>query len=126
MLRNSIISSLANSLEGDDCEIHFGESVLMPAAESYRRDRPDYDPNYDDPDGTLQFYIGLDVSSIYLISLHITENNINPSAPSNNSIARFFFGYLLFFIEEQKKYRKKLTFLHLHIRKNIFHIDFIL
>lgn len=48
--------------EGDDSEVHFGESVLLPAAESYRRERPDYDPNYDDPDGTLQFYIALDVS----------------------------------------------------------------
>ncbi|XP_043275156.1 nucleoredoxin-like [Venturia canescens] len=47
-------------VEGDDSEVHFGESVLLPAAESYRRERPDYDPNYDDPDGTLQFYIALD------------------------------------------------------------------
>ncbi|XP_057325491.1 nucleoredoxin-like [Microplitis mediator] len=46
--------------EGEDCEIQFGESVLLPAAETYRRDRPDYDPNYDDPDETLQFYIALD------------------------------------------------------------------
>ncbi|KAH0564652.1 hypothetical protein KQX54_013281 [Cotesia glomerata] len=46
--------------EGEDCEIQFGESVLLPAAETYRRDRPDYDPNYDDPDDTLQFYIALD------------------------------------------------------------------
>ncbi|KAG8042700.1 hypothetical protein G9C98_005335 [Cotesia typhae] len=46
--------------EGEDCEIQFGESVLLPAAEIYRRDRPDYDPNYDDPDDTLQFYIALD------------------------------------------------------------------
>ncbi|XP_015191272.1 PREDICTED: nucleoredoxin-like [Polistes dominula] len=47
-------------VEGDDCEIQFAESVLLPAAEAYRRDRPDYDPNYDDPDGILQFYIALD------------------------------------------------------------------
>ncbi|XP_001607483.1 nucleoredoxin [Nasonia vitripennis] len=47
-------------VEGEDCEIQFGESVLLPAAEMYRRDRPDYDPNYDDPDDTLQFYIALD------------------------------------------------------------------
>lgn len=49
--------------EGEDCEIQFGESVLLPTAQAYRRDRPDYDPNYDDPDDdTLQFYIALDVS----------------------------------------------------------------
>ncbi|XP_012287386.1 nucleoredoxin [Orussus abietinus] len=47
-------------VEGDDCEIYFGEGVLLPAAEVYRRDQPDYDPNYDDPDGMLQFYIALD------------------------------------------------------------------
>ncbi|KAK0090329.1 hypothetical protein PV326_004154, partial [Microctonus aethiopoides] len=46
--------------ESEECEIQFGESVLLPAAEAYRRDRPDFDPNYDDPDGTLQFYIALD------------------------------------------------------------------
>lgn len=50
--------------EGEDCEIQFGESVLLPTAQAYRRDRPDYDPNYDDPDDdTLQFYIALDVST---------------------------------------------------------------
>ncbi|XP_014224274.1 nucleoredoxin-like [Trichogramma pretiosum] len=47
-------------VEGDDCEIQFGESVLLPAAELYRRERPDYDPNFDDPDDQLQFYIALD------------------------------------------------------------------
>ncbi|XP_077268094.1 nucleoredoxin [Temnothorax americanus] len=48
-------------VEGDDCEIQFGESVLLPAAQIYRRDQPDYDPNYDDPDDdSLQFYIALD------------------------------------------------------------------
>ncbi|EFN83931.1 nucleoredoxin [Harpegnathos saltator] len=48
-------------VEGEDCEIQFGESVLLPTAQAYRRDRPDYDPNYDDPDDdTLQFYIALD------------------------------------------------------------------
>ncbi|EZA48862.1 Nucleoredoxin [Ooceraea biroi] len=48
-------------VEGEDCEIQFGESVLLPAAQAYRRDQPDYDPNYDDPDDdTLQFYIALD------------------------------------------------------------------
>lgn len=50
--------------ESEDCEIQFGESVLLPAAEAYRRERPDYDPNYDEPDGTLQFFIALDVSII--------------------------------------------------------------
>lgn len=50
--------------EGEDCEIQFGESVLLPAAQAYRRDQPDYDPNYDDPDDdSLQFYIALDVST---------------------------------------------------------------
>lgn len=48
--------------EGEDCEIQFGESVLLPSAEAYRRDEPDYDPNYDDPEGTLQFFIAPDVS----------------------------------------------------------------
>lgn len=48
--------------EGDDCEIQFGESVLLPAAEAYRRDHPDYDPTYDDLDSHLQFFIALDVS----------------------------------------------------------------
>lgn len=49
--------------EGEDCEIQFGESVLLPAAQVYRSDQPDYDPNYDDPDdNSLQFYIALDVS----------------------------------------------------------------
>ncbi|KAH0944448.1 hypothetical protein HN011_007617 [Eciton burchellii] len=48
-------------VEGEDCEIQFGESVLLPAAQAYRRDQPDYDSNYDDPDDdTLQFYIALD------------------------------------------------------------------
>ncbi|XP_048514023.1 nucleoredoxin-like [Athalia rosae] len=47
-------------VEGDDCEIQFGESVLVPAAEAYRRDRPDYDPTYDDLDSHLQFFIALD------------------------------------------------------------------
>ncbi|XP_012231659.2 nucleoredoxin-like [Linepithema humile] len=48
-------------VEGEDCEIQFGESVLLPAAEAYRKNQPDYDPNYDDPnDDTLQFYIALD------------------------------------------------------------------
>ncbi|KAG5321355.1 NXN protein, partial [Pseudoatta argentina] len=47
--------------EGEDCEIQFGESVLLPAAQAYRRDQPDYDLNYDDPeDDSLQFYIALD------------------------------------------------------------------
>lgn len=51
------------SSEGDDCEIQFGESVLLPVAEAYRKNLPVYDPNYDDPnDDTLQFYIALDVS----------------------------------------------------------------
>ncbi|XP_066588688.1 nucleoredoxin-like isoform X2 [Prorops nasuta] len=45
---------------GEDCEIHFGESVLLPAAESYRKNLADYDPNFDDADDTLQFYIALD------------------------------------------------------------------
>nr|XP_034182057.1 nucleoredoxin-like isoform X2 [Osmia lignaria] len=45
---------------GEDCEIQFAESVLMPAAQAYRKHRPDYDPNYDDPDDVLQFYIALD------------------------------------------------------------------
>lgn len=48
--------------EGEDCEIQFAESVLLPAAESYRREWPDYDPNYDDIDDMIQFYIALDVS----------------------------------------------------------------
>ncbi|XP_063973359.1 nucleoredoxin-like isoform X2 [Diachasmimorpha longicaudata] len=52
-------------VEGDDCEVQFGESVLLPAAEAYRRDRPDYDPNYDDPDGTLQFFVALDQKQKY-------------------------------------------------------------
>lgn len=47
-------------VEGEDCEIQFAESVLLPAAQAYRQDRPDYDPNYDDPDDILQFYIALD------------------------------------------------------------------
>ncbi|XP_020295212.1 nucleoredoxin-like [Pseudomyrmex gracilis] len=48
-------------VEGEDCEIQFAESVLLPAAQAYRRDQPDYDPNYDDPDDdVLQFYIALD------------------------------------------------------------------
>ncbi|XP_076184094.1 nucleoredoxin [Ptiloglossa arizonensis] len=47
-------------VEGEDCEIQFAESVLLPAAQTYRKDRPDYDPNYDDPDDILQFYIALD------------------------------------------------------------------
>ncbi|XP_011506608.1 PREDICTED: nucleoredoxin-like [Ceratosolen solmsi marchali] len=47
-------------VEGEDSDIQFGESVLLPAVEIYRRDRPAYDPNYDDPDDTLQFYIALD------------------------------------------------------------------
>ncbi|XP_043471792.1 nucleoredoxin-like [Leptopilina heterotoma] len=47
-------------VEGDDCEIHFGETVLLPAADAYRRDRPDYDPNFDDLDDMLQFFIALD------------------------------------------------------------------
>ncbi|XP_017890356.1 nucleoredoxin-like [Ceratina calcarata] len=47
-------------VEGDDCEIQFAESVLMPAAQAYTKDRPDYDPTYDDPDDILQFYIALD------------------------------------------------------------------
>ncbi|XP_034945696.1 nucleoredoxin-like isoform X2 [Chelonus insularis] len=47
-------------VEGEDCEIQFGESVLLPSAEAYRREKPDYDPNYDDPDDMLQFYIALD------------------------------------------------------------------
>jgi len=52
-------------IEGEDCEIQFGESVLLPAAQAYRRDQPDYDSNYDDPDDdTLQFYIALDVNII--------------------------------------------------------------
>lgn len=51
--------------ESEECEIQFGESVLLPAAEAYRRDRPDFDPNYDDPDGALQFFIALDVSIIH-------------------------------------------------------------
>ncbi|XP_076379980.1 nucleoredoxin isoform X2 [Megalopta genalis] len=45
---------------GDDCEIQFAEGVLLPAAQAYRKDRPDYDPNYDDPDDILQFYVALD------------------------------------------------------------------
>lgn len=49
--------------EGDDCEIQFAESVLLPAAQAYRKNRPDYDPNYDDPDDILQFYVALDVST---------------------------------------------------------------
>jgi hypothetical protein len=59
--------SLSRNSEGEDCEIQFGESVLLPAVEMYRRDRPDYDPNYDDPDDTLQFYIALDVSRLALL-----------------------------------------------------------
>ncbi|CAK9828084.1 nxn [Anthophora retusa] len=47
-------------VEGEDCEIQFAESVLLPAAQAYGKDRPDYDPNYDDPDDILQFYIALD------------------------------------------------------------------
>lgn len=48
-------------VEGEDCEIQFGESVLLPAAQVYRNDQPDYDPNYDDSDDdSLQFYIALD------------------------------------------------------------------
>ncbi|XP_046735687.1 nucleoredoxin-like [Diprion similis] len=47
-------------VEGDDCEIQFGETVLLPAAEAYRRDHPDYDPTYDDLDDHLQFFIALD------------------------------------------------------------------
>ena len=63
----NFINSMENLIwyffaEGEDYEIQFGESVLLPAAEIYRRDRPDYNPNYDDPDDTLQFYIALDVS----------------------------------------------------------------
>ena len=49
------------SSEGEDCEIQFGETVLLPVADAYRRDRPDYDPNFDDLDDMLQFYIALDV-----------------------------------------------------------------
>ncbi|XP_054009014.1 nucleoredoxin-like isoform X2 [Hylaeus anthracinus] len=45
---------------GEDSEIQFAESVLLPAAQTYRKDRPDYDPNYDDPDDILQFYVALD------------------------------------------------------------------
>lgn len=51
-----------NYVEGEDSEIQFAENVLLPAAEKYRKERPDYDPQYDDPDNILQFYIGLDVS----------------------------------------------------------------
>ncbi|XP_024942738.1 nucleoredoxin isoform X2 [Cephus cinctus] len=47
-------------VEGDDCEVQFAESVLLPIAEAYRKDRPDYDPDYDDLDNTLQFFIALD------------------------------------------------------------------
>ncbi|XP_046604934.1 nucleoredoxin-like isoform X1 [Neodiprion virginianus] len=47
-------------VEADDCEIQFGETVLLPAAETYRRDHPDYDPTYDDLDDHLQFFIALD------------------------------------------------------------------
>ncbi|CAL7947003.1 unnamed protein product [Xylocopa violacea] len=47
-------------VEGDDCEIQFAESVLTPAAQAYRKDRPDYDPNFDDPHDILHFYIALD------------------------------------------------------------------
>ncbi|XP_053987533.1 nucleoredoxin-like isoform X1 [Hylaeus volcanicus] len=47
-------------VEGEDSEIQFAESVLLPAAQTYRKDRPDYDPNYDDPDDILQFYVALD------------------------------------------------------------------
>ncbi|XP_033226954.1 nucleoredoxin-like isoform X2 [Belonocnema kinseyi] len=47
-------------VEGEDCEIQFGETVLLPAADAYRRDRPDYDPNFDDLDDMLQFHIALD------------------------------------------------------------------
>lgn len=48
-------------VEGEDYEIQFGESVLLPVAQAYRRDQPDYDPNYDDPEADmLQFYIALD------------------------------------------------------------------
>lgn len=57
-LVNLIIPFLS---EGEDCEIQFGETVLLPAADAYRRDRPDYDPNFDDLDDMLQFYIALDV-----------------------------------------------------------------
>lgn len=57
-------------LEGDDCEIQFGESVLLPAAEAYRKDRPDYDPNYDDLDNILQFFIALDVSIFKLLNFY--------------------------------------------------------
>lgn len=61
-LCNVFSASLLFSAEGEDCEIQFAESVLLPAAQAYRQDRPDYDPNYDDPDDILQFYIALDVS----------------------------------------------------------------
>ncbi|OAD52066.1 Nucleoredoxin [Eufriesea mexicana] len=47
-------------VEGEDSEIQFAESVLLPAAQAYRQDRPDYDPNYDDPYDIFQFYIALD------------------------------------------------------------------
>ncbi|KAJ8680642.1 hypothetical protein QAD02_016429 [Eretmocerus hayati] len=47
-------------VEGEDSEIQFGESVLLPAAELYDRQRPDYDPNCDDLDDQLQFFIALD------------------------------------------------------------------
>lgn len=55
--------------EGEDCEIQFAESVLLPAAQAYRQDRPDYDPNYDDPDDILQFYIALDVRIDFNINI---------------------------------------------------------
>ena len=72
-LCNVFSASLLFSTEGEDCEIQFAESVLLPAAQAYRQDRPDYDPNYDDPDDILQFYIALDVSG-NLTCVHITYN----------------------------------------------------
>jgi len=64
MLRTKLSNASLYFIEGEDCEIQFGESVLLPAAQVYRRDQPDYNPNYDDPDDdSLQFYIALDVST---------------------------------------------------------------
>lgn len=76
MFISFVLRSLYLSIEGEDCEIQFAESVLMPAAQAYRKDRPDYDPNYDDPDDVLQFYIALDVSTVsgvdgYMIILYL-------------------------------------------------------
>ncbi|XP_011867069.1 PREDICTED: nucleoredoxin-like [Vollenhovia emeryi] len=65
-------------VDAEDSEIQFAESVLLPAAQMYRRDQPDYDPNYDDPDDSLQFYIALDCETSDILREYIGLDDAVP------------------------------------------------